>query len=375
MRVLFIDSLVPSNTDSGRLDSLLYLEAFVNYGAQVDVLTLQPDEEHLDQSLARHVARLYDPVDASNWIRLHRTDYDLAVICRVGNYFKLEDALTEFRSMGGKVIFLTIDLHHIRELRLTRVPNIVARLSPLELGLLALQELDAIMRCDASVVVSQFEQHYLQALNLQANIWYIPLGRTTQDKILGPTADSPELLFVGSPDHAPNTLALAYFIAEPWQQILCEFPAAQLHVAGMRETDFIHLSRHHVQFHGWVDSLVPLYARSWAAIAPLQVGAGLKGKVVDSLAHGVPVLGSRIALEGMPVGADVGVLVRCDDTEAYLAAIRDLTNIDIRNDVRLSALAYANANFSTSHFHEAVAKLLRDVVGSSDPLSLRSLQG
>ena len=343
-------------------------------GAQVDVLTLHPDQEQLDQSLARHVAALYDPVEAQKWISLHVKDYDLVVICRVGNFLTLQAALMDFRTSGGKLIFMTIDLHHIRELRMNQLRDEATRLSPLDLGLLAVREVDAIAHSDATVVVSKFEQHYLQAVTSAATVWHIPLGRTTQDEILGPTSDTPELLFVGSPNHIPNTLGLASFIAGPWQRILLEFPDAQLHVAGMRDTEFSHLPHHHVHFHGWVDSLVPLYARSWAAIAPLHAGAGLKGKVVEGLAHGVPVFGSRIAFEGMPAPVHPGVLVCCEDAEAYVTAIRHLTDARTRIDARLAALEYAKAHFSTPRFHEDVAKLLRDVVGTSASVGVRNPQ-
>ncbi|KAI8112065.1 hypothetical protein M9434_003389 [Picochlorum sp. BPE23] len=52
------------------------------------------------------------------------------------------------------------------------------------------------------------------------------------------------------------------------------------------------------------DELTSLYAEVLCAIVPLSTGAGVKGKVAAAYLHGIPVIGSRIALEGMGLSAD-----------------------------------------------------------------------
>lgn len=56
-----------------------------------------------------------------------------------------------------------------------------------------------------------------------------------------------------------------------------------------------------LRLHGFVDDLAPLYAQSRIALAPVD-GTGLNIKVLEALAHGRPVLGSRHALRALPNG-------------------------------------------------------------------------
>jgi glycosyltransferase involved in cell wall biosynthesis len=49
-----------------------------------------------------------------------------------------------------------------------------------------------------------------------------------------------------------------------------------------------------------VDELNDLYTRARIAIVPLLSGAGVKGKVIEAFAKGVPVAGTDVAFEGMP---------------------------------------------------------------------------
>jgi glycosyltransferase involved in cell wall biosynthesis len=52
------------------------------------------------------------------------------------------------------------------------------------------------------------------------------------------------------------------------------------------------------------EKLNELYAHTRIAIVPLRSGAGVKGKVIEAMAKGVPVVGTDVAFEGMPKGAD-----------------------------------------------------------------------
>ena len=63
----------------------------------------------------------------------------------------------------------------------------------------------------------------------------------------------------------------------------------------------------------WLDGCV-------AAVAPLRYGAGVKGKVNEAMAHGLPVVGTPAAVEGMHLVDGHDVLAAAD-AEAFAAAI------------------------------------------------------
>jgi glycosyltransferase involved in cell wall biosynthesis len=74
-----------------------------------------------------------------------------------------------------------------------------------------------------------------------------------------------------------------------------------------------------VRYLGFVDNPYTYIARSKALIAPLFKGAGIKVKVVESLCCGTPVLGTSVALEGIPDVA--GNMIKCNHAVEFTAAI------------------------------------------------------
>ncbi len=54
--------------------------------------------------------------------------------------------------------------------------------------------------------------------------------------------------------------------------------------------------------HGWVEDLDEIFDQVRLSVAPLRYGAGMKGKVGDSLARGVPVVVTSVAAEGFDLG-------------------------------------------------------------------------
>lgn len=78
-----------------------------------------------------------------------------------------------------------------------------------------------------------------------------------------------------------------------------------------------------VEYLGFVENPYPLIANSIATISPIFSGAGVKVKVVESLACGTPTIGNDIAFEG--ISEDFGdFMVRVNSPEEYVNAIMGL---------------------------------------------------
>ena len=75
-----------------------------------------------------------------------------------------------------------------------------------------------------------------------------------------------------------------------------------------------------VEVRGYVPDLHALMREVRLTVAPLRYGAGAKGKVVTSLAHGVPCVATPVAVEGMGLTPGVDVMV-AENPEAFAAGI------------------------------------------------------
>jgi GT2 family glycosyltransferase/glycosyltransferase involved in cell wall biosynthesis len=222
------------------------------------------------------------------------------------------------------VVYDTVDLYFVREHReaaLRGSPELASRAAETR-GL----EIAVADAADAVVVVSSFER------DLLATLTHTPVHVVPTVHELGPAPThapaADELLFVGGFRHPPNQDAVEWFVAEVLPLIQGAVPSVRFLIAGSHVPDRIRaLASDAVEVLGWVPSLAPLYARVRAAIAPLRYGAGIKGKVGEALALGVPMAMTAIAAEGMHIEDGVHALV-ADDPAGLAARIVRLMQDD-----------------------------------------------
>jgi glycosyltransferase involved in cell wall biosynthesis len=82
--------------------------------------------------------------------------------------------------------------------------------------------------------------------------------------------------------------------------------------------------RRGVEVLGFVEDLTPLYRGARVFVAPLRYGAGVKGKVGQSMAQGLPVVGTGIAAEGMNAIKEKDLLVADEPADFAAAVMRRL---------------------------------------------------
>jgi glycosyltransferase involved in cell wall biosynthesis len=176
-----------------------------------------------------------------------------------------------------------------------------------------------------------------------------------------PFAERQDLLFVGSYRHPPNVDAALWLAEEIFPRIRERLPSLRLHlVGGDAPGDVAALgARPGITFHGYVPDLDPLLEGCRVALAPLRYGAGVKGKVNQALSHGLPVVATTCAVEGMFLSDGVDVLV-ADEAEGFADAVARL-----HEDAALwETLSLGGQENTRRHFSsEAVRETLRGLLG------------
>ena len=132
------------------------------------------------------------------------------------------------------------------------------------------------------------------------------------------------MLFVGGFQHAPNLDAVRYFMGDIHPLLKRRIPSLDVFVVGSNPPDEIRaMASERVIVTGRVPDMGPWFDRCRMSIAPLRYGAGVKGKVLDSMSRGVPVVATSLAVEGLPVRD--GEHVRIADTpEDFCSAVAGL---------------------------------------------------
>ena len=230
---------------------------------------------------------------------------------------------------AATVAYDTVDLHWLRESRKSALgtpigsgmavsngrPDI-ASLTPKAEALREL-ELAMIRATDVTIVVSDAERIQVQLDVPDANVLIVPTAHEVAPYVLPPEERS-GILFSGGFEHPPNIDAALRLVKEVMPAVWRELGDVRVTIVGSHPPpEVTALASPRVDVAGWVEDLQPLLEQSRLMVAPLRYGAGLKGKITQSLAAGLPVVTTPIGAEGF--NADDGVNMLIGDSAEELA--------------------------------------------------------
>ena len=320
LRVLVVDHRVPQpDHDSGsvRMDAILRI--LRDLGCRI---TFWPDdlartEPYVSELQQRGIEVVYGPLAAEAFISRRVASFDVAVLCRA---FVAARYLEPLRasSPGLRIIFDTVDLHHLREGRRAAVegdPSGVQeaeRTKALELGI--------VEASDLVWVTSTYEADVLQRDAPGARVAIVPNIHQVRPDV-PPFGTRRDILFIGGFQHQPNEDAVVYFAREIMPLVRARLPGVRLIVVGSHVTERVSaLAGEDVEICGFVPDVEPVFDAVRLSVAPLRYGAGVKGKISQSLAMGVPVVTTPIGAEGMGLRHGQHAMI-ASDPETFAQAI------------------------------------------------------
>jgi glycosyltransferase involved in cell wall biosynthesis len=169
------------------------------------------------------------------------------------------------------------------------------------------------------------------------------------------TPDS--LVFVGGFRFDPNVDAMVHFCREVMPLIWRQAPAATLRIVGDSPPAAVRdLACDRVEVTGWVPDVQPYLRSARVSVAPLRYGGGMKGKIGEAMAAGLPVVTTAAGIEGFGLTPGRDALV-ADTPEGFASAVVTL----LRDPAAYEAVRRAGAKFIADRFSpQAVeARLLR----------------
>ncbi len=163
------------------------------------------------------------------------------------------------------------------------------------------------------------------------------------------TEGPPTLVFLGSMDWQANVEAILHFAMHVLPRIRQAVPETRLMLLGRNPVPALReLAARDplVEVTGTVDDVRPYLARATMMILPLRVGGGTRIKVFEGMAAGLPVVSTRIGVEGLPVVDGVHALL-ADEPVAFADAVTALLQDPCRRaDLAQTARAWVEAEFS-----------------------------
>ena len=200
----------------------------------------------------------------------------------------------------------TEDLHFLRKARQQALKDATDVKDANLFSETAKREIASILRCDLSLIISEFEMKLLAdtfAVSKEI-LYYLPFMVTK----LPDSSNFPEFeqrnnfMTIGNLLHGPNVDSVLYLKKEIWPLIKKQLPQAQLYIYGNYAPQHIlelHNQKQGFYIMGWADSVAHVMQKARVCLAPLRFGAGLKGKLLDAMLYGTPGVTTSIGAEGM----------------------------------------------------------------------------
>lgn len=360
-RAVFIDDSVPTpDQDAGSNAAFQHIRSLQRLGYKVtfipadNMARISPYTEKLQ---ALGVECIYYPyfMSVEEYFRKSLVSIDLVYLHRFSNGSKYPGLIRRHQPKA-RIVYNVADLHYLRierEAELTGSAELASQAATVRQG-----ELAAISAVDATIVHSGIEQQLIATVVPAATVHVVPWAYPLRP-VATPAAQRSGVVFVGGYRHKPNVYAACWLVEEIMPRVWQVLPGLPCSLVGSHMPESVRaMASAHVEAIGFVPDVNTIYEQRLLSVAPLRYGAGVKGKVLEAFAAGLPCLMTGCAAEGVALHGDLQTLV-ADDAEGIAKLIIALH----RNPLRVTALGTAGQRMMARHYAEgAVDAAIRSVV-------------
>jgi glycosyltransferase involved in cell wall biosynthesis len=175
-----------------------------------------------------------------------------------------------------------------------------------------------------TAVIEEDKAALEETLGTRSQIEVIPITvDTDEEKRVARRPDAGRVTFAGTMYWPPNIDGVGWFAREVWPLIRKVQPQAEADIIGARppqEVVALGQNGSGLNVTGYVDSLTPYLEECGVFIVPLRAGGGMRVKILNALAHGLPIVSTTLGCEGIRVTHEHDILI-ADTPEAFAEAV------------------------------------------------------
>ena len=359
--LLMIDHYVPQyDKDAGSRTVYQYLKLFVEKGYNVKFIgdNFFRHEPYTTKLQQMGIEVLYGPYYAGHWqewIEENAEFIQFVFLNRPHISVKYIDFIR--RKTNARIIYYGHDLHFLREIRNYELTGDKKALSDSHKW--KEKEIKLMHKADVVYYPSEIEVQEIKKIDSQipakAIVAYMFQNVVVETYHMECRKD---IMFIGGFVHTPNIDAVLWFAMEIMPILKEKIPDIKFYILGSHPTVEIQkLSDDHIIVKGFVtdEELEHYYKTCRISVVPLRYGAGIKGKVVEAMRYGMPVVTTSVGAEGITGAEDI--LCIADEAGELGEKICALyNNKDKLTEMSKASYEYIRKNFSEENAWKVIAE-------------------
>ena len=371
-RLLFIDVTVPTpDRDAGSAVAFDHMLTLQKLGFKVcfvgadNMANIPPYTDALEGA---GIESFYAPYYRSleEVISRAKKPFDFVYIHRLVNMLRYVGMIRQYLP-NAFIVYNMADIHYLRLEREAAFHG-NARLAKTAAHLKR-NELEMVAAADSVIVHSSFEAGLLETLVPDATTHVIPWTQPIR-RVAATFQERSGVAFIGGYNHPPNVDAADWLVTEIMPLVWAEDPDITCLLIGSDMPPAVQaLAGPLVKVIGHVPDLFPVLNQVRLTIAPLRYGAGIKGKVLTSLASGLPCAATPCAVEGMDLPAGFDCVVAEDAVTLAHAILRLHRNSEFNETLATAGIDFIAARFSRARVEAGLQAATRRKI--TDPKIVR----
>jgi glycosyltransferase involved in cell wall biosynthesis len=283
-------------------------------------------------------------------------------------YYNAKNVLQKIKMLqpACPVIIDTVDVHYVRlylQYQITRDLNDLRKAETTKK-----EELDIYKKADIVITVTDEDAAMLLkdskglCLRTVSNIHHLVPSNSAQDRN--------GIVFVGGFSHDPNVDAVLYFCKDILPLIRKTVPNITFTIVGSKPPEKVKaLNSNSIIVTGYVPSTTPYLHANYISVAPLRYGAGMKGKIGEAMAHGLPVVTTSIGSEGMGLLSRKNAMI-ADSPESFAVAV-----VELIKDEQLYRTIAGNASehVKNNYTDVQVGRQIRNILAEARNLKVKKI--
>ena len=352
--LLMVDHYVPQfDKDAGSRTVFQYLKLFVSQGFNVKFIgdNFYQHEPYTTVLQQMGIEVLYGPDCAAHWkdwILENAEHFDYVFLNRPHIAPKYLDFLR--LHTHARIMYYGHDLAFLREMREYEITGDASfrdsakEWQPKELALMrqadmayypSYVEVDEIHRIDPDIRVKAIPAYLFENVQWEGYDF----------------ASRKDIMFIGGFGHRPNVDAVKWVADEILPALLKLLPDVRIHILGSNPPkEVLTLASDHLIMEGFVteEQLDAFYRESRLSLVPLRYGAGIKGKVIEAMRYGTPVVTTPTGAEGIPDAESVMAVEETADALAQRIAVL-YNDAEALTALSRKSVAYVQENYSPNN--------------------------